>query len=68
MSTKLERDLDAFIFFDGPMPNLAEGVEEVPMPDSALYCMTHHRFNCVHDIDGEIDGDWEADVERDLAL
>lgn len=39
MSTKLERELDAFLFFGGPMPDLSQGMSEVPMPDSCYVCM-----------------------------
>jgi len=28
----LEQDLDSFLFFEGEMPNLADGVEEVAYP------------------------------------
>lgn len=32
MSSKLERDLDHFLYFGGPFPDLSQGIEEVPMP------------------------------------
>lgn len=34
----LEQDLDEFLFFDGEMPNLADGVEEVPYPQGFEEC------------------------------
>lgn len=31
--TELEKQLNAFLYFSGPFPNLAEGVQEVKMPE-----------------------------------
>lgn len=39
MSTRLDQQLDEFLYFGGAFPNLAEGVEEVKMPDGFYVCM-----------------------------
>jgi hypothetical protein len=72
MSTELERELDNYLFFGGDMPNLAEGVREVPMPTGVLYCRVHNKVNCdLDDPDPFKDytdgGDYESS-EKDAQL
>lgn len=38
MSTKLERELDHFLYFGGKLPDLSQGIKEVPLPDGFWYC------------------------------
>lgn len=35
----LAEDLNSFLYFGGAEPNLADGVEEVPMPEGYYACM-----------------------------
>lgn len=45
MSSKLERDIQAYLFFDGPMPDLSMGMKSVPFPVTGrpIPAKTHSR-------------------------